>query len=186
MNMEIWCKSFLSIYNIIPNLVKSIDKLIYIKSVASSGFSFSSTINTYTQLDKIATLTQKKVNLINLKLLCDEVLTEMDKNDSKLIILRYIDNIPCEQATKLLNLTTRTYYRKLQKALKNFKLRLHSKILKSNVLYNNFTNDTFFNSIFEKINCIEENLSLAKKEVDMPNFSTNICNMILKQMKKAF
>ncbi len=186
MNMEIWCKSFLSIYNIIPNLTNSIDKLINVKSVASSGFCLTSTSSTYAQLENIAILTQKKVNLINLKLLCDEVLLEMNNASAKLIMLKYIDGLACEEILKLTALTRRTYFRKLKKALKDFELRLYTKILKNNVLYKNFVNDSFFNNIFEKINVIEQNLISNKKEVNISNFSSGLCNMILKQMKKAF
>ncbi len=185
MNIEIWCKSFLSIYNIIPNLISSIDKLVYLKSVSSSGFSFNSVDDTFSQVEKIAALTQKKVNLINLKILCDEILLEMNNIDSKLIMLRYIDKLPCEKVIELMNLSRRTYFRKLSKALKSFELMLYSKILKNNILYSNFISDDFFNDIFEKINVIEQKIAI-NKEINISNYSNSLCNMILKQMKKAF
>ena len=185
MNIEIWCKSFLSIYNIIPNLVKSIDKLVYLKSISSAGFSRNDPDDTYNQVEKIACLTQKKINLINLKLLCDEILLEMNKDAGKLILLRYIDDLPCEEIINLLHLTRRTYFRKLSNALKNFELRLYSKIIKNNVLYNNFITDNFFNDIFEKINLFEEKVNTNKNSNNF-TFQNSLCNMILKQMKKAF
>lgn len=181
MNIEIWCKSFLSIYQIIPQLISSIDKLVYLKGVNSSNFVNNPNNETFNQLDSIINLTQKKVNLINLKIITDQVLLEMDEKNSKLLMFRYIDNMKCKTAQALLNMPKRSYFRALSKALKDFELRFYSKVAKNNTLYSNFSTDEFFDNIFQKINEFEEKISENSEII-----STTLCNIILKQMKKTF
>ena len=94
-----------------PVLVSSIDKIIYLKSVNSSNYNSDSLMGTENQIKNIVNLTQKKVNLINLKVLTDQTLVEMSEEKAKLIVLRFIDNVECKKAIKILGFSRRTYFR---------------------------------------------------------------------------
>ena len=94
MNISIWCRSFLAIYNLIPTIVKSIDKIVLVRGINSSATSFCETTkSTIGEVESLIDLSQKKINLINLKILADETLIEMDKKLSKVLILKYVDNL---------------------------------------------------------------------------------------------
>lgn len=186
MNIKIWCKSFLSIYHIIPSVIASIDKLVYLKSVNSSNFSIESKNGTQNQVENIMKLTERKVNLINLKVLTDETLLEMDKKKSKLLILRYIDNVSCKKAIELSGLNRRTYFRAINSAFGEFESLFYLKILKSNKLYLSLKEEGFLDDIFTKIDVY--NKAIENKQIDenSEKFAKNMCSIIIKKLRKVF
>ena len=182
MKIKIWCKAFLNIYHIIPNIVNSIDKLILLKGVNSSYFCDGQKESTLSQFENIISLSQKKICLINLKVLTDEVLLDMKKENSKLLILRFINNVECKKAIELSNLPRRTYFRALNKALKEFESLFYAKLLNSKVLYDAFNKEVFLEEIFEKINLFEKK---SNSEDCFLNYSDNICSFIVNKIKKT-
>lgn len=185
-NIKIWCKSFLSIYHIIPNIVRSIDKLVYLKSVNSSCFRLDNKNETVDQIENIVSLTQRKVNLINLKLLTDEVLLEMNTKKAKILKLRFIDNIKCKKAIELSGLSRRTYFRTLNNAFTEFESLFFIKILKSEKLYKAFSTETFFEDIFNKVNTFNSKVNTQADTFDDEKYSKQLCSLIVTKMKKCF
>ena len=186
-NIKIWCKSFLSIYHIIPSVIASIDKLVYLKSVNSSEYSLESKLGTQNQIENIMKLTQRKVNLINLKVLTDQTLLEMDKKKSKLLILKYIDNVKSKKAIELSGLNRRTYFRALNSAFGEFESLFYLKILKSNNLYLSLKEEGFLDDIFNKIDLY--NKAVENKGDELENtekFTKNMCSIIIKKLRKVF
>lgn len=181
MKIKIWCKAFLNIYHIIPNIVNSIDKLVLLKGVNSSYFCNGQINSTLSQFESIMSLTQKKVCLINLKVLTDEVLLEMKKDSSKLLILRFINNVGCKKAIELSNKPRRSYFRALNRALKEFESLFYSKILSNKVLYESLNGEMFLEEVFEKINLFEKK---SNNEDCFLNYSDNICSFIVNKIKK--
>ena len=187
MNIKIWCKSFLSIYHIIPSVIASIDKLVYLKSIKSSGYSLDDSLSTQSQVDGIMKLTNRKVNLINLKVLTDETLLEMDKSKAKLIILRYIDNISCKKAIELSGLNRRTYFRALNAAFAEFESIFYLKILKSNNLYMSLKEEGFLDDIFNKIDMCNKNIeSNISDEQSQERFEKSMTSLIVRNLRKVF
>lgn len=182
MNIKIWCKSFLSIYHIIPNIVNSIDRLVLLKGVNSAFYSQSQSNSTLKQLDGVISLSQKKISLINLKVLTDEILLEMDTKNSKLLILRFIDNINCKKAIELSNMPRRTYFRALNRALKEFESLFYRKILSNKFLYDAFLKEDCLEDVFEKINLFERE---SKSEDYFVDYADKLCSFIVNRIKKT-
>lgn len=184
MNFKVWCKSFLCIYHIIPNIISSIDKLILLKSSNSSYFGEGAKNSTLNQIEGIINLSQKKINLINLKVLTDETLLDMKTENSKLLVVRYINNINCKKAIELSKLSRRTYFRNLNRALVEFESVLYKKVLKNNSIYKSFLEEHFLEDIFERINSFEMQ---AKDEECFASsrYSSKICSFIINKMKKV-
>ena len=88
---------------------------------------------------EILSLTDQKVSLINLKVLIDESLSELKEKDARILLLRFVDNVKCEDCLEILNMDKRTFFRRLAVALQsfykvfNFKL-LHQKLAKQGIL----------------------------------------------------
>lgn len=184
MNFKVWCKSFLCIYHIIPNIISSIDKLILLRSSNSSYFGDGAKSSTLNQIEKILDLSQKKINLINLKVLTDEALLDMKPESSKLLVVRYINNINCKTAIELSKLSRRTYFRCLNKALAEFEKVLYKKVLNNSSVYKSFLEEKFLEDIFERINTFEIQ---AKDQDDFASskYSSKICSFIINKMKKV-
>jgi len=167
-----WCKSFLSIYRIIPNLADCVDRLVEIKASSFNHF------DTMTEMENMIDLQQKKVNLINLKVLTDEVILEMNQKKSKALIFRFIDGIDNKKAAMLLKMSRRTYYRLLECALKEFQSRLLSKILLNKNVYDSLQKDNFFERIFEKIEKVEEE--------DNYKYDNIVARILIRELKKTY
>lgn len=185
MNIKTWCKSFLSIYHIIPTLIASIDKLVYLKSVNSSNFYTHNKIDTLSQVDTIASLTQRKVNLINLKVLTDETLLEMDANKRKIIVVRYIDNVECKKAIELSGYPRRSYFRALRKALEEFEKIFKMKVVRNKIVYNSLVSEKFLDDIFCKIDLFENSIKF-NEDFNFERYSNNLCNFIINRFKKVY
>lgn len=184
MNFKVWCKSFLCIYHIIPNIVSSIDKLILLKGANSSYFGDGAKNSTLNQIEGIIDLSQKKVNLINLKVLTDEALLEMNSNLSKLLVVRYINNINCKKAIELSKMSRRTYFRMLNKAIVEFEKVLQRKVVNNNKIYNSFIQEKFLEDIFERINVFETTVK-SQDDFASSKFSNKLCSFIINKMKKV-
>lgn len=181
MNIKVWCKSFLSIYHIIPNIVNSIDRLVLLKGINSAYYSHGQNNSTIKQIDSVINLSQKKVSLINLKVLTDEVLLEMNEKNSKLLIIRFINNINCKKAIELSGMTRRTYFRALNRALNEFEGLFYRKILKNKSLYQTFLKEDELEDIFEKINLFGKESRCEDYFVD---YSDSLCSFIVNKFKK--
>ena len=186
MNIQVWCKSFLSIYNVLPMIVSSIDKIIYLKSVNSSSYNFDALMGTENQIKNIVNLTQKKVNLINLKVLTDETLVDMSEEKSKLIVLRFIDNIESKNAIKILGLSRRTYFRRLNEALSEFEHVFYTKLIKNKLLYRELKNEEFLEDIFNKIDTFNKSVKEIETKTSRVDISHQLCSYLIKSIKRAF
>lgn len=122
MELNIWSRTILESYHHMERVVKSIDKTfmnICLSSRCSSWY--DSVINsTLSIADKLTCLSERKILLINTKVLMDKVLSTMDKNLSKILILRFVKKYTNEDISKMYNVCTRTITRKCQKGLEEF------------------------------------------------------------------
>ena len=128
MNLETWAKTIFSVYRYLPKLADSIDKIFEMKAIFSnniSGANFS-TNNTLNIASSLLELTERKKALINLKVLAHKIFKNIDKMEAKTLILRFIDNFAIERIADMLNISSRTVYRKINDGLKSSALFLHT------------------------------------------------------------
>jgi len=119
MNLKSWTKTILLSYRHLPKIVKSIDKIFNTRAINAGVMSGASITynNVYNVTENLIILTERKVNLINLKLLCDKIIMSLDKNLAKVLILRYMDNLSYDKIAQVLKMSSRTVYRKVKQAL---------------------------------------------------------------------
>ncbi len=124
MKLKVWGKTLLSIYNCLFKLVEEIDKIVEdfaLKGGMSYGFN-SSLFN----MQKIIDLTERKITLINVKVLVEQIMEGLDDTSCKILTLKFIDKIPSELVVKALGLTRRTFYRRFNNGLETFARKLKS------------------------------------------------------------
>ena len=94
MNEEmVWSKTILTVYRYLERVSNAIDKIVR-RSGLSSGNIYGQNYlrnNVLSISQKMIDLSERKVTLINLKVLTDEIFTKMKKEDACLLIERYID-----------------------------------------------------------------------------------------------
>lgn len=120
--MHVWARTILTAYRYLERLSDAIDTMIEnrgINSMNLSGASYSCN-NIFNLAEKIIELSQRKVKLINLKILTEDVLEKCGEKHGKLLILKYIDKMKNVDIAKVCDLSLRTYFRRLESAEQRF------------------------------------------------------------------
>lgn len=115
MQNHVWGKTLLSVYRYLERIADAIDNIIEKKAVQTSSMLGSDALshNTLALANKIIDLSERKVKLINIKLLTEQALSAMDPKGAKILIMKYFDNASCEEILSALSLSRRTYFRRI-------------------------------------------------------------------------
>ncbi len=147
MNLEILTKTFLSVYRYLKPLTKSIDKVVKLKCINSSNFSYYYANNTQDLTEEILELTSKKVSFINIKIIVDKILLKLDQNQARVLILKYIDGLKSKQICELMGYIPRTYFRKVNSALNIFQKHLENYLNNNPSVFSQLKRDAWVNMI---------------------------------------
>ncbi len=123
---NIWSKTILQVYRYLPRVASAYDKMINSRALGSQ---FSNSLNMATQsatsvANTIIDLSQRKITLINMKLITENCLKEIDRDLAKLLILKYVNGKKSVEIAQKMNVCLRTFFRKLNSALESFSLSL--------------------------------------------------------------
>jgi len=118
--MKTWSKTILSIYKYLEPLSNSIDDLVLKKSINSAFYGNGRFNSCYDCANKIMRLMERKVSLINIKVMVDSVLEKMPLKYRQLLILAYVDNVKSENIAEIMHISLRTFFRKKNEALASF------------------------------------------------------------------
>lgn len=120
--MKVWSKTILNIYRYLERVANAIDKIVVSRATnsfytSSSNMAFNGVWNVS---NDIINLTNRKVNLINLKVITEQTLANIDVSCAKVLILNFVEKRTCYECAEILQVSLRTYFRKLNKALESF------------------------------------------------------------------
>ena len=120
MKQKNWAKTLLASYNSLETIANAVDNLVVTQGINSAN----NHLTTIENAERIISLIQRKKLLVNLKVLVDSNIEKLDNLSARLLIMRYLDNIKPDICLEILKLTRRTYFRKLDRALEEFSLKL--------------------------------------------------------------
>lgn len=111
MKSNLWGKTILTVYKYLERIAGSIDKLVERQALNSyySGFKNDGVLDL---ADKIIELSERKVKLINVKVLTEKALEKMEEVSAQLLIEKYIDGDKGEIIAERHNFPMRTYFRR--------------------------------------------------------------------------
>ena len=152
MKKNIWAKTILSVYNYLDRVSEAIDKLV--KENACNSFYFTGnqqSKNGVMQVaDRIIALSERKVKLINLRVLADKALIDCDRGSAQILIERYMDGDSAEDIAKRHNLNIRTYFRHLVSAEEGFCANMAKYGFNSDKLQKYLGDERWVMEVFEK------------------------------------
>lgn len=125
MEMKNWAKTFLGAYRCLETISNAIDDLVKKESI-NSGF-YNSSTNTLEQFNKISKLTERKIKIINIKVLVEYALANLKNSETRLLTLFYIDEVKSKDIALKLGISNRTFFRKKNEALSHFSTKLIEK-----------------------------------------------------------
>ncbi len=119
MNLKTWIKTIFMVYRHLPRIIDSIDKVFSARALNAGVMSGSAVSynDVYNLTENLIKLSQKKVALINLKVLANLIAKNIDKNLAKTLILRFIDGYSIKTIAKHFEISERTCYRRINEAL---------------------------------------------------------------------
>ena len=116
---RIFAKTILSAYSSLEFFADKIDVLV--RRRVAAGYSGNGICTSaQRQIEEIVVLMDKKANLINLRLLADEVLASTDRASRRVLEDKYIKKITPEETMEQLGISRRTFFRRLDRAEESF------------------------------------------------------------------
>lgn len=127
--MKLWVKTLLSIQSSLPEIIKSVDKIIEINA---SSLSFVTDIyntekSTYAQVEKVIDLTERKNKLLNLFLISKNLITSVSDDERLFLKRKFIFNWTAEELADEYNVSIRTIFRKTEKLIESILEKLKRK-----------------------------------------------------------
>lgn len=123
---KVWTKTVLSAYPYLIKIADAIDRIVERRALNSfyvSSVNYSSN-NIYDLANNILRLSDRKVSLINLKILVEETLKKCDRGYAKLLIAKYFSRKKSAEICKMFSLPERTYFRKIKEAESQFERKM--------------------------------------------------------------
>lgn len=154
MKTNAWGKTILTIYRYLERIAGAIDKLVERQALNSYYYFKENTQNNgvLNVAEKIIELSERKVRLINIKVLTEESLKKCDRKLAELLIYRYIDGDRSEDIAKRLDLSERTYFRRLNQAEDQFLHNFAVKGFSENKLTSYLKEEKWIMEVFNKFN----------------------------------
>ena len=118
----LWAKTLLSVYRYLERLCGSIDKIINRTGLSSINVNSQTFYynNVYSITQRIIDLSHRKVTLINLKLLIEDILQKMRPCEAKCLISRYVDGTKRRVMAEHEAVSLRTIFRRIERAEASF------------------------------------------------------------------
>ena len=117
---KFWIKTLISEQSTIPEIIKTVDKIIEIQA---SSVSFNTDIfnknGTISQVEKVIDLTERKNSLINLYVMTKKMLKALSSDDHDFLERRFIYNWSAEELAEYYSISIRTVYRKIDSLIKS-------------------------------------------------------------------
>lgn len=115
--MKLWIKTLLSVQANLPEIIKSVDKII---EMNASSLSFATDIfnaekTTYAQVERVIDLTERKNKLLNIFLISKKLLECLCEDDRVFLKRKVVFNWTADELAYEYKISLRTVFRKIDK-----------------------------------------------------------------------
>lgn len=169
MNKDLcWVKTILTVYRYLERICGAIDKIIMKSAMGSSNIVGQNYFynNVFTISQKIIDLSERKVTLINLKLLIENSLSQIDEKDAQLLIEKYVDGLKNKNMADNLNVGLRTIFRRIDSAEMSLKSKLSAKGYNDEKLKCMLKNEAWIINTYNIIASKNEDVELSNAYLD--------------------
>ncbi len=148
----LWTKTLLSVYRYLERICGAIDKIILQRALNCSNVTGQNYFynNVFSITQRLIDLSQRKVTLINLKILIEGTLSKIDEQNAKILIEKYFDGRKYKEIATNHNFSMRTVFRKIENAEKCFCCALKMKGYGAFKLQNMLKNENWINNVYAR------------------------------------
>ncbi len=154
--LKFWIKALISSYNTIPQIIKTVDKIIEIQASSVSFMSdvFNKNKSTYSQVENVIDLSERKNYLLNIYVMTKKLLSSLSEDDFDILEKKYIFNWNNDDIAKFYSISTRTVYRRMDKIISkisNYSIKQNwtLKFIESQVSSEHWIKEKFYKIICE-------------------------------------
>jgi len=117
--IKLWIKTLLSVHSNLPEIIKSVDKIIEINASSLSFITdiYNTEKSTYAQVEKVIDLTERKNKLLNIFLMSKNLLSSVSEDDRLFLKRKYIFGWTAEELSQEYQVSIRTIFRKNEKLI---------------------------------------------------------------------
>lgn len=117
--IKLWIKTLLSAHSNLPEIIKSVDKIIEINASSLSFITdiYNTEKSTYAQVEKVIDLTERKNKLLNIFLMSKNLLSSVSEDDRLFLKRKYIFGWTAEELSQEYQVSIRTIFRKTEKLI---------------------------------------------------------------------
>ena len=117
--MRFWIKTLLSSYNIFPEIIKTVDKIIELQATSISFATdiYNGESTTYNQMEKVIDLSERKNALLNIFIMTKQIIKTLNTQDFDFLEKKFVFGWNAEDLSKEFNISVRTVYRKVDKLI---------------------------------------------------------------------
>lgn len=149
--IKLWIKTLISVQSNLPEIIKSVDRVI---ETNASSVSFISDIynkerGTYAQVEKVIDLTERKNKLLNLYLISKNLLSGLAENDRTFVKRKLVYNWTAEELAIEYQISIRTVFRRIEKVINEIFLKCKHKNWSLNFINAQVKNESW---LYEKFN----------------------------------
>ncbi len=149
----VWPKTLLSAFRYFERLTENIDSMI--DKCAKGSFYVNSnnfmSNSTMVVADKIIALSERKVTLINCKLLVEEGLSLCKADAAEILIKKFIDGDKGKDIAAELNISMRSYFRKLDSSIHKFAQNIAKLGYNDSRLYDMLKNESWIMALHSRL-----------------------------------
>lgn len=179
MSNNSWSKTALDAYRYLPRVCYAYDRIIKTRAYNSAYYGEVSTFNSVEKVvDFILEMSERKKNLINLKIAIEKTLKEMEKKNAKILIMRFIDGMKFCDLAEQFKVSMRTLFRRLNIALESFSNLIQKYGFGEKEMKKKFESENWIIGIFNSYNS-----KIDMTFVDNTNFNKNIHTNIISQFR---
>ena len=151
-NNLIWAKTLLSVYRYFQRIAGALDKVILQSGMNCTSVCLQNFFqnNAFAVSNKIIELSQRKVTIINLKILTEDVLSEINQQDAQILIEKFVEGKKAKALAENFDISLRTIFRKIDCALGSFASRMTAKGFSHAKLCKMCEKEAWINSVFER------------------------------------
>ena len=148
----LYAKTILYSYGCLEEMIEQIDDLV-IKKALNSMDNFKPCV---VQCEAIINLTEQKDRIIQLKLVCDQILHKFNEQELDCLDYKYFKKKPKEYYTDF-DFYSRAYFRKQVRLAKKFAFHLEKAQITDQVFEKNYLEIDFYRELFKRVKSQEEN-----------------------------
>ena len=164
--IKLWIKTLISVQNNLPEIIKSVDKIIELNA---SSLSFVTDIynterSTYAQVEKVIDLTERKNKLLNIYLISKNILSSIAEEDRLFLKRKFVYNWSVEDLAQEYGISIRTVFRRTEKLIEKIYESISKKNWSLNFICLQVKNESWLHEKFNKF--AKDSMSFSNVELN--------------------